>query len=126
MKFAKSLILIVLIVSASANLFAQKKVDPVGTWSFYAEAAAYEYNSGDIVIKKEGKEYTVKIVYGESYEIKGSDVVMEKDQISFKVYIEGEPVNIKGTVTKETINGTASYSEGTISFKAERKKEEKK
>ena len=51
---------------------------------------------------------------------------MDKDQISIKVYIEGEPVNIKGTVTKETINGTASYSEGTISFKAERKKEEKK
>ena len=121
----KPIILIALIVSASANLFAQKKVDPVGTWSFYAEAAAYEYNSGDIVIEKEGKEYTAKIVYGD-YEIKGQDVVLDKDQLTFKVYIEGEPVNIKGTVTKETINGTASYSEGTISFKAERKKEEKK
>lgn len=126
MKFMKSLILIVLIVSASSNLFAQKKVDPVGTWSFYAEGAPYEYNSGDIEIEKAGKEYTAKIVYGESYEIKGNDVVMEKDQISFKVYIEGEPVSIKGTVTKETIIGTASYSEGTISFKAERKKEDKK
>lgn len=122
----KSLILILLIVSASANLFAQKKADPVGTWSFYAEAAPYEYNSGDIVIEKEGKEYTTKIVYGESYEIKGLDVVLEKDQISFKVYIEGEPVSIKGTVTKETINGTAIYTDGSVSFIAERKKEEKK
>jgi hypothetical protein len=122
----KSLILIVLIVSASANLFAQKKVDPVGTWSFNAPDAAYEYSSGDIVIGKEGKEYTAKIVYGESYEIKGQNVVLEKDQLTFKVYIEGEPINIKGTVTKETINGTATYSEGTISFKAERKKEEKR
>ena len=126
MKFMKSLILILLIVSASANLFAQKKADPVGTWSFYAEAAPYEYNSGDIVIEKEGKEYTTKIVYGESYEIKGLDVVLEKDQISFKVYIEGEPVSIKGTVTKETINGTAIYTDGSVSFIAERKKEEKK
>jgi len=124
MKFTKSLMLIVLIFSASANLFAQKQADPVGTWSFNAPDAAYEYSSGDIVIGKDGKEYTAKIVYGESYEIKGQDVVLEKDQLTFKVYIEGEPINIKGTVTKETINGTATYSEGTISFKAERKKEE--
>ena len=51
--------------------------------------------------------------------------MLEKDQLTFKIYIEGESINIKGTVTKETINGTATYSEGTISFKAERKKEEK-
>lgn len=124
MKITKSLILIVMIVSASANLFAEKKADPVGTWSFYAEDAPYEYNSGDIVIGKESKGYTAKIVFGESYEVKGRDVVLEKDQLSFKIYIEDETVNIKGTVTMETIIGTASYSEGSISFKAERKKEE--
>jgi hypothetical protein len=124
MKFTKSLMLIVLIVLASANLFAQKDVDPVGTWSFQAQDAPYEYSSGDIVIGKEGKEYTAKIVFGDSYEIKGQDVVLEKDQLSFTVYIEGEPIKIKGTVTKETITGTSTYSEGTISFEAERKKEE--
>jgi hypothetical protein len=123
MKFTKSLMLIVLIVSASANLFAQKIADPVGSWSFHAPDAAYEYSSGDIVIAKEGKEYTAKIVYGD-YEIKVQDVVLDKDQLTFTVYIEGEPISTKGTVTKETINGTATYSEGTISFKSERKKEE--
>ena len=124
MKLVKSLFIIVLLVSASASVFAQKKVDPTGTWSFYAETAPYEYNSGDIVVGKEGKEYTAKIVFGGSYEIKGQDVVLEKDQLSFKINIEGENINIKGTVTKETIVGTATYTEGTISFKADRKKEE--
>ncbi len=124
MKLLKSLILTVLVISATANVFAQKKADPLGTWSFYAEAAPYEYNSGDIIIGKEGKEYTAKIVFGESYEIKGRDVVLEKDQLSFKIIIEGETINIKGTVSKEAIIGTASYTEGTISYKAERKKEE--
>ena len=97
--------LILLFVSASGKLFAQKQADPAGTWSFHAQDAPYEYSSGDIVIGKEGKEYTAKIVYGESYEIKGQDVLLEKDQLTFKVYIEGEPINIKGTVTKETIIG---------------------
>ncbi len=125
MKFTKSLMLVLFIVSTSANLLAQKNADPVGTWSFNAPDAAYEYSSGDIVIGKEGKEYTAKIVYGESYEIKGQDVVLEKDQLSFTVNIEGEPISIKGTVAKETITGKASYSEGIISFTAERKKEDK-
>jgi hypothetical protein len=124
MKLLKFLILTVLVISATANVFSQKKADPVGTWSFFAEDAPYEYNSGDIVIGKEVKEYTAKIVFGGSYEVKGRDVELEKDQLSFKISIEGETIYIKGTVSKEAINGTASYTEGTISYKAERKKEE--
>jgi hypothetical protein len=123
MNMMKSLMMIVLVVAANANAFAQKKADPIGTWSFYAEAAPYEYNSGDIVIGKEGKEYTAKIVFGEYYEVKGRDVVLEKDQLSFYVWIEDEKVTIKGTIEGEEINGNATYSEGTISFKAEKKKE---
>jgi len=123
MKFIKSFLLVVLIVSAGPSLFAQKKADPEGTWSFYAQDAPYEYNSGDMVIGKEGKEYTVKLVFGESYEIKGQNVSLEKDELTFTVYIEGETVSVKGTVTKDSINGTASYSDGTVSYKAQRKKE---
>jgi len=124
MKITKTLFLMILVLSAGASVFAQKKVDPVGTWSFNAPDAGYEYSKGDIVVAKEGKEYTAKLVYGESYEIKGQDVLLEKDQLTFKISIEGEVINIKGTVTKETIIGKASFSEGSIDFEAERKKEE--
>jgi hypothetical protein len=115
--------MIVLVVAATVNAFAQKKADPVGKWKFYAEAAPYEYNSGDIVIGKDGSDYTAKIVFGEYYEIKGRDVTVEKDQLSFYVWIEDEKVSIKGTIEGEVITGKATYSEGTISFKAEKKKE---
>jgi hypothetical protein len=125
MELLKSLLLILLLAGASANGFAQKKTDPVGTWTFYAADAPYEYRSGDMMIGKDGEDYTAKIVFGDNYGISGRDVVLEKDQLSFKVSVEGETVYIKGTVSKETIHGTASYSEGIISFKAERKKEEK-
>jgi hypothetical protein len=124
MKLLKSLILILLFVSAGADAFAQKKADPVGTWSFSAEDAPYEYNSGDIVIGREGKEYTAKIVFGESFEVKGRDVVLEKDQLTFKIDIEDTTVNIRGTVGKETIRGTASYTDGSITFEAERKQKD--
>jgi hypothetical protein len=124
MKTMRSTMLILLLAAATANVSAQKKADPRGTWSFYAEAAPYGYNSGDIVIGKDGRDYTARIIFGESHEINGQAVVMEKDQLSFQVWIEGERISIKGTVTKEDIQGTATYTEGTISFTAERKKEQ--
>ena len=121
MKVLKSFVFVALIVATTASAYSQKKVDPVGTWKFYAEEAPYEYNSGDIVIAKEGKEYTAKIVFGEYYEIKAHDFKFEEDQISFKAYIEGDVIYIKGTVTEDSLNGKASYSEGTIGFKSKRK-----
>ncbi len=65
MKTVKFLMIVILIASVTTTLSAQKKIDPTGTWTFSAEEAPYEYNSGDIVIGKDGKEYTAKIVFGE-------------------------------------------------------------
>jgi len=123
MRIVKSLVMVMLVIAATSNAFSQKKADPVGTWSFYADEAPYEYNSGDIVIGKDGKEYTAKIVFGEYYELKAHSVKFEGDVLSFKVYIEDEAVYIKGTVKGDILDGKASYSEGTITVKAERKKE---
>ena len=39
MRILKSLIMVTLVIAASSNAFAQKKADPVGTWSFYADEA---------------------------------------------------------------------------------------
>ena len=123
MKTVKFLMIVVLIASVTSTLSAQNSVDPTGTWTFKAEQAPYEYNTGDIVIEKDGNEYTATIVFGGNYKIKATDVKYEKNEISFRVYIEGESISIKGTVGKEAIDGTASYSEGTISYKAEKKKQ---
>ena len=123
MRILKSLIMVTLVIVATSSTFAQKKADPVGTWSFYADEAPYEYNSGDIVVGKDGKEYTAKIVFGEYYELKAHSVKFEDDILSFKVYIEDEAIYIKGTVKGDNLDGKASYSEGTITVKAERKKE---
>ena len=122
MKVLKSISMIALIVITVFSVHAQKMPDPVGTWKFYAEEAPYEYNTGDIVIEKEGEEYTAKIVFGEYYEIKAQDFLFEGDQISFKAYIEDDVIYIKGTVTEDSLDGKASYSEGTIGFKSKRKK----
>ncbi len=122
MKPVKFLMIAILIAAVSSTVDAQKKVDPTGTWTYKASDAPYEYSSGDIVVGKDGKDYTIQIALGEYHKVKGSGVKYEKNELSFKVYIEGETVSIKATVEKESMKGTASYSDGTIPITARKKK----
>ena len=114
--------MLLLVASITSTVSAQKKVDPVGTWTYTADQAPYEYSTGDIVVDKDGKDYLVEIQLGEYYKIKASSVTYEKNVLTFKVYIEGESVTIKATLEKETFEGTASYSDGTIPVKGVKKK----
>lgn len=122
MKIVKFLMIAILIASVSSTVNAQKKVDPVGTWSYEASQAPYEYSSGDIVIAKDGKDLTVQIVLGEYYKVKGSNVKYEKNELTFDIFIEGETISVKSTVEKESMEGTASYTDGTIPITAKKKK----
>ena len=114
--------MVMLVASFTSTVSAQKKVDPTGTWAYEASQAPYEYSSGDIVVAKEAKDFTVEIQLGEYYKIKAEKVVYEKNVLSFVIYVEGEAIDLKMTVEKESMEGTASYSEGTIPITAKKKK----
>ena len=122
MQAIRLVLMVMLVASFTSTVSAQKKVDPTGTWTYEATSAPYEYSSGDIVVAKEGKGYSVQIVLGEYYKMKGEKVKYENNELSFIVYIEGEAIDIKTTVEKEEMNGTASYSEGDIPVTARKKK----
>jgi len=121
MKTVRFLFMVMLVASFSTNVSAQKKMDPTGTWTYEASQAPYEYSSGDIVVAKEGKEYTVQIVLGEYYKLKAEQVVYENNELAFTVFIDGESVDIKMTVGKESMEGSASYSDGTIPITTKKK-----
>lgn len=122
MKTVRLLLMVMLVASFTSAASAQKKVDPAGTWTYEATMAPYEYSSGDIVVAKDGKDFTVEIVLGEYYKVKGEKVTYEKNELSFVVYIEGEAIDIKVTVEKEEMKGTASYSDGDLPITAKKKK----
>jgi hypothetical protein len=94
--------------------------DPVGTWTYKAPTAPEGYGSGDIVIAKGKDALTVALKFGD-YESKATAVKFEKEVLSFKVYLEGEYINIKATFTANGLKGTASYSEGDIPFTGTKK-----
>jgi hypothetical protein len=115
------LLLLVMLSASFTSVNAQQKVDPVGTWSYVANDAPYEYSKGDIVISKEGEEYKAEIKLGEYYKIKASNVEYKDNVLSFRAYIEGETVTVNSTMEKDKFKGTASYSEGTIKVSGTKK-----
>ena len=120
MKTIKILMLVMLAASFT-SMNAQQKVDPIGTWSYEATGAPYEYSKGDIIVSKEAGEYKVEIKLGEYYKIKASSVEYKENVLSMKAYIEGETVSVKTTMEKDKFEGTASYSEGTIKVTGKKK-----
>lgn len=121
MKAVRLILALMLVGAFVTEVHAQKKVDPTGTWTYEAPMAPYEYSSGDIVIDKDGKDYTVQIVLGEYYKLKGEKVAYENNELSFMAYIEGESIAIKMTVEKAEMKGTASYTDGDIPVTAQKK-----
>jgi hypothetical protein len=115
------ILLLVMLAASFTTVNAQKKVDPVGTWSYESSEAPYGYGSGDIVVSKDGKDYKVELQLGEYYKITASNVAYEDNVLSFNVYVEGESVSVKTTMEKESHEGTASYSEGTIKLNGKKK-----
>jgi len=115
------ILLLVMLAASFTSVNAAKKVDPVGTWTYQANEAPYEYSSGDIVVAKEGKELKVELKLGEYYKIKANNVEYKENVLSFKVYVEGESVSVKATLEEDKFEGTASYSEGTIKVTGKKK-----
>ncbi|MBT3243585.1 MAG: hypothetical protein HN352_10560 [Bacteroidetes bacterium] len=109
-------------MSLTAFTPADKDIDPVGTWTFSAPDAPYDYQSGDFIITKEKKEYKVQVVFNEYYKMKASNVKYEKNELSFRVYVDDETVYIKGTFDKEKgFVGKAMTSMGDMPIKAKKK-----
>ncbi len=87
----------------------------LGTWTYEAPDAPYEYSEGELVFsKKDGKMVGDVVIDG--YKIEMENLVTKKDKVTFEVYVEGETVTIDLLVKKKSFTGTASYSEGDLEF----------
>jgi hypothetical protein len=104
------------------NAFAAVKAkDVVGTWKYEAPYAPYEYSTGKLIFTENGDKVEGKIKIGE-YEIEMRNVKVEGAKVEFGAYVEGEYVSIKVEIKKNTLTGTASYSEGSMEVTAEKEK----
>ncbi|NOY38627.1 MAG: hypothetical protein GXO83_13755 [Chlorobi bacterium] len=120
--FTLTLLVIFTLVSGLTVSAETKKKSPAGTWHYNVANAPYGYEAGDLVIKKEKGTYKGALVFSEDYSIDLYDIKVGDGSLSFKAFVEGAEISFEGTYTRKSIKGTITYSEGTLSLTADRKK----
>jgi hypothetical protein len=99
-------------LTAMNSFAAEKTKDIVGTWSYEAPSADYQYRKGQLIFSENDSKLEGKIKIGQS-EIDMRNIKLEGETISFGAYIEGEYISVKITLKKNTFSGKANYSEGS-------------
>lgn len=93
-----------------------------GIYEYRAAEAPYEYQNGIIELKRTDNKWTAKVISA-SQIFTAQEIKVEKTQIQFKIYVEGNSVIIKLQQKDDKLTGTASSEEsGVMKITAERKK----
>lgn len=116
------LLLVFSLFTVSSVSAETKKKEPLGTWHYNVADAPYGYETGDIVLKKDDGKITGSLVFSEGYSVSLYDIKVDGKNLSFKAYVEGTEVAFDGTWSKKKIEGSITYSEGTLTLVAEPKK----
>lgn len=118
----KSLILLSIVVLSGFTMvdsfMGVKKI--LGEWDYSIPDAPYEYQKGVLVLKKiDGVLSGEMIMGGQGSPME--EIVYEKNNLKAVMNVQGEIVNFDLNFTKKTLEGTVSYSQGTLEMKGTKK-----
>ena len=118
----RSLILLSIVVLSSFTMvdsfMGVKKI--LGEWDYSIPDAPYEYQKGVLVLKKVDGVLSGEMIMGGQ----GSpmeEVVYEKNNLKAVMNVQGEIVKFDLNFNKKTLEGTVSYSQGTLEMKGTKK-----
>lgn len=104
------------------NLSVNPPAGVEGIYAYRSAEAPYEYQKGIIELKRVEKKWTAKVTV-DYQTFTGQEVKVEKNQVQFRINVDGNSVLIKLQHKGDTLTGTASNgAEGVMKITAERKK----
>ena len=115
-----TLILVVLVSSFTLDAPA-KKFSPVGSWEYSVPGVQPGYETGTMIIAKDGKDYKITMELNEYFKADAEKVVYKKKTLSFTVWVETEEILVSGSFDGDNFSGKLSYFEGDFDITAVRK-----
>ena len=121
--FFRSLCCVFMILIATTLAFGipPGEFDPSGTWEYNAPDVMDGYTTGTMTITKTDEGYRVFIGFDEYNMLEAENVKLEKNSLSFNLYVEAELVTLSGEFSEEKLTGKVSYSAGIFDITATRK-----
>ena len=119
--FAGATVLLALLVMSFGESdldFGVKKF--VGVWDYEVPNAPYGYQTGTMTLTKQKRALKGSISVG-SYTSELEEIETKKNELSGFVRVEGEKVQLKLTFDKNSFEGTALSSQGSMEMKGKRK-----
>lgn len=92
----------------------------VGNWEYSVPDAPYEYQNGELIVENIGNALSGHINVNDS-EIELENINLDKNTLTFEIYIEDTQVSFKLDFEKKTFAGNVSYSEEILSITGSKK-----
>ena len=116
-----SALMLVLMLTSFTIDSPAKRFTPVGVWEYSVPGVQPGYESGTMIISRDGKEYKVTLKLNEYFKVDAEKVVYKRKSLSFTVWVETEEIRISGSFEENTFSATLSYFEGDFKLIASRK-----
>ena len=116
-------LLLFMLLSSFTSEAPVKRFSPEGSWEYSVPGVQPGYETGTMIVAKDGKEYKVTMALNEYYQVAGEKVVYKKKQLSFSVWVETEEILVSGMFDEDRFKGTIQYSEGEFNLTAVRTSE---
>ncbi len=109
-----TLVLTFVLMSGFSGIESTKKNKKlIGTWDYEALDAPYQYQKGKIIFTEEN-DRLIGYVMINDYKIDLEDILVVKKNVTFKIDVEGETVTFNLNYKKKAMEGTATYSGGSL------------
>lgn len=85
----------------------------LGIWEYSVPDAPYGYQEGTVTFEKVKGKLSGYLMIND-YKTELEDIVVEKDNVTFNLNMEGENISFDLTINKKSFSGIVSYSAGEL------------
>lgn len=108
-----------LLISISAMASNPQK-DIVGEWKFDVAQAPYEFQKGKLVIEQADDQLEGKVIFERSGDVTIREIEIGEEEIILTLYIQGEKIQVVGSIEENKFVGYAKTSQDKMNFLAEK------
>ena len=108
-----------LLISISAMASNPQK-DIVGEWKFDVAQAPYEFQKGKLVIEQADDQLEGKVIFERSGGVTIREIEIGEEEIILTLYIQGEKIQVVGSIEENKFVGYAKTSQDKMNFLAEK------
>lgn len=118
--FINAFVLVFVLMGFTNTDKASNALNLVGTWTYSAPDADYQYQEGELIFKETDGDLSGHVAIDQSV-IDLNDIVVKGNTVTANLYLEGEEISLKLGFKDKSFSGAVSFSGGELSISGKKK-----